>query len=165
MKTNTQAGFIPFIIALIIALSVGGGVVAYRSNEHRKEAKLEEELKLDAEKGVVESKLATEGSSKSSESLNPKKKVEDRDDRYEDEDEDDDDNVAGSSGGTTLPPAPTTSASYTLAEVKLHGTKTDCWTVVNGSVYNVTSWISQHPGGQMAITSMCGVDEIGRAHV
>lgn len=51
-----------------------------------------------------------------------------------------------------------TSQTYTLADVAKHNNKTSCWTVVNGGVYNVTSWISQHPGGEQAIISMCGID-------
>lgn len=52
----------------------------------------------------------------------------------------------------------TTLNSYTLADVASHKTQADCWTVVNGEVYNVTSWISKHPGGAQAIVGMCGVD-------
>jgi cytochrome b involved in lipid metabolism len=48
--------------------------------------------------------------------------------------------------------------TFTMADVATHKTQNDCWTVVNGSVYNVTSWISKHPGGAGAIASMCGVD-------
>lgn len=55
-------------------------------------------------------------------------------------------------------PNTTTLSSYTLADVASHKTQADCWTVVNGDVYNVTSWIAQHPGGAQAIISMCGVD-------
>ncbi len=59
-------------------------------------------------------------------------------------------------------PLPTTTVTpgttYTLADVALHKTESDCWTAVNGSVYNVTSWIAQHPGGAQAIIGMCGVD-------
>ena len=53
---------------------------------------------------------------------------------------------------------PTPTNSYSLADVALHKTQSDCWTAVNGSVYDVTSWISQHPGGAGAIISMCGID-------
>ena len=49
-------------------------------------------------------------------------------------------------------------ASYTLADVAKHATATDCWTAVEGKVYNVTPWITQHPGGQRAIIGMCGID-------
>lgn len=68
--------------------------------------------------------------------------------------------VVQHSSSTTVPTTPTTtpSASYTLATVALHKSASDCWTTVDGSVYNVTSWIAQHPGGSGAIISMCGVD-------
>jgi cytochrome b involved in lipid metabolism len=47
---------------------------------------------------------------------------------------------------------------YTLAQVAVHNTKSDCWTTINGGVYNVTTWISNHPGGESAIMSLCGTD-------
>lgn len=49
-------------------------------------------------------------------------------------------------------------AGYTMTEVQKHNTASDCWAVVNGSVYNFTSWISEHPGGAQAIINMCGKD-------
>lgn len=64
----------------------------------------------------------------------------------------------GKGGTLTEPVSLGTVKSYTLADVSTHNNSTDCWTVVNGSVYDVTSWISRHPGGQNAIKSMCGVD-------
>lgn len=36
---------------------------------------------------------------------------------------------------------------YTLDDVKKHNKKTDAWLVINNKVYNVTSWINNHPGG------------------
>jgi cytochrome b involved in lipid metabolism len=45
-----------------------------------------------------------------------------------------------------------------MAEVAQHKSQSDCWSVVDGSVYNLTSWIAEHPGGSGAILSMCGVD-------
>lgn len=57
--------------------------------------------------------------------------------------------------GTTTTPKP---SGYTMAQVAAHNTASSCWTAINGSVYNVTSWISQHPGGQQAIISLCGTD-------
>lgn len=47
---------------------------------------------------------------------------------------------------------------YTLAQVATHNTPANCWTAINGGVYNVTSWISQHPGGSQAIINLCGID-------
>lgn len=49
-------------------------------------------------------------------------------------------------------------ASYTLAQVSAHNKASDCWSAINGSVYNLTSWISRHPGGQQAILGLCGKD-------
>ena len=51
-----------------------------------------------------------------------------------------------------------TKTSYSATEVAAHKTASDCWSIVNGNVYNLTSWISQHPGGSRAIISMCGID-------
>jgi len=53
-------------------------------------------------------------------------------------------------------PKPT--GSYTMAQVAAHNQAADCWSVVDGKVYNLTSWISRHPGGPAVITSMCGKD-------
>lgn len=55
-------------------------------------------------------------------------------------------------------PVPTGPKSYTMAEVVKHGSQSDCWSVVNGDVYSLTSWIEQHPGGAGEIISMCGID-------
>ena len=48
--------------------------------------------------------------------------------------------------------------TYTLADVSKHNNPSDCWTAVNGKVYEVTKWINEHPGGAKAIISMCGID-------
>ena len=58
-------------------------------------------------------------------------------------------------GTTTTPVAGST---YTLADVTKHATQADCWTTINGAVYNVTSWIAKHPGGAQAIIGLCGID-------
>jgi cytochrome b involved in lipid metabolism len=47
---------------------------------------------------------------------------------------------------------------YVLAEVATHSTPENCWTVIRGSVYDVTAWITQHPGGEKAILKTCGID-------
>ncbi len=46
----------------------------------------------------------------------------------------------------------------TVDEVAKHNSASSCYTIVNGNVYDMTNWISQHPGGQRAIKSMCGID-------
>merc|ERR1719162_646619 len=47
---------------------------------------------------------------------------------------------------------------YTLEEVAKHTTKNDCWVVVDGNVLDVTSFLSQHPGGELAILTFAGKD-------
>lgn len=47
--------------------------------------------------------------------------------------------------------------SYTMAEVSAHSTESDCWLVVNDSVYDVTGFVDQHPGGK-EILKGCGKD-------
>ncbi len=38
-----------------------------------------------------------------------------------------------------------------------HNTQTDCWTIVNGSVYDITPYVPSHPGGA-EILRACGAD-------
>ncbi|HVM58867.1 MAG TPA: cytochrome b5 domain-containing protein [Candidatus Paceibacterota bacterium] len=56
--------------------------------------------------------------------------------------------------GTGTPASPT----FTAAEVAAHDSAQSCYTSINGSVYDLTPWISQHPGGPEAILSICGTD-------
>merc|ERR1712051_566002 len=46
----------------------------------------------------------------------------------------------------------------TLEEVAKHNSKADCWVVVNGQVLNVTNFLSEHPGGELAILTFAGKD-------
>merc|ERR1712176_1333607 len=47
---------------------------------------------------------------------------------------------------------------FTMEEVAKHTTKDDCWVVVADQVLNVTSFLSQHPGGELAILTFAGKD-------
>jgi hypothetical protein len=49
-------------------------------------------------------------------------------------------------------------AGYTLEKVKANASAASCWTVIKGNVYDLTKWIGSHPGGESAITSLCGTD-------
>ena len=62
--------------------------------------------------------------------------------------------ASATTGGTTTP----TTSGYTMADVAKHNSQSSCWTAINGNVYDVTSWIDQHPGGAQAIISLCGID-------
>ena len=45
---------------------------------------------------------------------------------------------------------------YTLEEVESHNNEVDCWTVVDGKVYNLTHFQSMHPGGRKALKRAMG---------
>merc|ERR1719203_2187584 len=47
---------------------------------------------------------------------------------------------------------------YTMEEVAKHTSKTDCWVVVAGQVLNVTKFLGEHPGGELAILTFAGKD-------
>lgn len=61
-------------------------------------------------------------------------------------------------------PAPTKSSAaggaVTLSaqEVASHNSAASCWTIVNGNVYNLTSYIQRHPGGPSVLKNICGRD-------
>ena len=55
-------------------------------------------------------------------------------------------------------PTPPSSDGYSMAQVRTNNSATSCWAVINGSVYNLTTWINSHPGGSGAIISLCGTD-------
>lgn len=74
-----------------------------------------------------------------------------------------------SSSAPAATPTPSSSASasvsgtaaaapLSLADVQAHGSPDDCWAAVNGNVYDLTDWISRHPGGSGVIEAMCGTD-------
>lgn len=50
------------------------------------------------------------------------------------------------------------SVTLSMDEVKRHSTAADCWTVVDGSVYDMTTFIQRHPAGAGDIIDMCGED-------
>ncbi len=42
--------------------------------------------------------------------------------------------------------------------VAKHSSQSDCWTIIDGVVYDITSYVSFHPGGLDTILQACGVD-------
>jgi cytochrome b involved in lipid metabolism len=46
---------------------------------------------------------------------------------------------------------------YDMAEISKHATAADCWMSIEGKVYNVTSFVNSHPGGEKILKG-CGTD-------
>ena len=47
---------------------------------------------------------------------------------------------------------------YTLQDVKSHDQKDDCWIVISEHVYDITSFLKQHPGGSGILMNVAGED-------
>eukprot|EP01129_Flabellula_baltica_P009174 TRINITY_DN3704_c0_g1_i1.p1 TRINITY_DN3704_c0_g1~~TRINITY_DN3704_c0_g1_i1.p1 ORF type:complete len:136 (+),score=31.48 TRINITY_DN3704_c0_g1_i1:2-409(+) len=47
---------------------------------------------------------------------------------------------------------------YTMKQVRKHNREHDCWVVVDGFVYDLTSFIGQHPGGGQLLVDRAGKD-------
>jgi len=43
-----------------------------------------------------------------------------------------------------------------LTEITKHNSINDCWLLINNKVYNVTSYLTSHPGGVGTISPYCG---------
>lgn len=52
----------------------------------------------------------------------------------------------------------TTKTGISMVEVQNHATASDCWALIDGNVYDLTTWIKNHPGGAGVIKAMCGTD-------
>ena len=46
----------------------------------------------------------------------------------------------------------------TMDQVAMNDSEESCWSVVDGSVYDLTDWINKHPGGASRIIQLCGTD-------
>lgn len=61
---------------------------------------------------------------------------------------------------TTNQNANTTNTTKVLnmAEVSKHNSQSDCWLVISGKVYDITSYFGRHPGGNGTMLATCGTD-------
>lgn len=47
---------------------------------------------------------------------------------------------------------------FTAQEISKHNSKQDCWVIIHGNVYDLTNFLSEHPGGQKIILKYAGKD-------
>ena len=69
--------------------------------------------------------------------------------------------IGGGGGGAVAGGAPAAGGGapgIPMTEVAKYSSKTDCWVVVDGQVLDVTSFLSEHPGGELAILTFAGKD-------
>ncbi|XP_043275079.1 cytochrome b5 isoform X2 [Venturia canescens] len=47
---------------------------------------------------------------------------------------------------------------FTRAEVAKHNDSKECWLIIHNSVYNVTAFLNEHPGGEEVLLEQAGND-------
>merc|ERR1711935_1106905 len=62
---------------------------------------------------------------------------------------------AAAAGGAA---AGTSGASFTKEDVATHNSKASCWVILNDRVLDVTDFLGDHPGGELAILTFAGKD-------
>lgn len=66
--------------------------------------------------------------------------------------------IAGQQAATIAPQAGNT---ITMADASKHSANNDCYLVIKNVAYDVSSYISSHPGGRRTITDRCGKEVTG----
>lgn len=51
-----------------------------------------------------------------------------------------------------------TTVTLSKTELAKHNSVTSCWLLISGKIYDVTSYLNSHPGGEAEILKTCGTD-------
>ncbi len=137
---------ISILVGVVLVLGVGGFVLLQKNAT-------ESPRSINLDTGIN-----TEVIDMSAPSQNSNAPTTNDDDKEEFEDEDDDAPVPTPAGASGAAGAPAASSGIASATVASHNNRASCWSSINGSVYDLTSWIPKHPGGEQAILGLCGAD-------
>merc|ERR1719252_252473 len=66
--------------------------------------------------------------------------------------------AGGAAAGGAAAAAGGGGGGYTVEEVAKHNNKSSCWVILNGRVLDVTDFLKDHPGGELAILTFAGKD-------
>ena len=47
---------------------------------------------------------------------------------------------------------------YTLEDISNHNTENDCWICIYTTVYDITDFLNEHPGGKSLLLQVAGQD-------
>ncbi len=72
-------------------------------------------------------------------------------------------NTGNTNSNTEISPKPTVvkpqgNITLSMAEISKHNKSSDCWMLISGKVYNITSYFGSHPGGNSTMAATCGTD-------
>jgi cytochrome b involved in lipid metabolism len=62
------------------------------------------------------------------------------------------------SAGASTPSSLVPGLNITPNQVAENNSKSSCWTIVDGNVYDITKYVPNHPGGEAEILKICGKD-------
>lgn len=65
--------------------------------------------------------------------------------------------IVDNAPSTNSSPSSVPAMGILLSDVESHNTREDCWTAIDGGVYDVTKFISKHKGGDKILFA-CGKD-------
>ncbi|MGJ9424620.1 cytochrome b5 domain-containing protein [Nesterenkonia halotolerans] len=58
----------------------------------------------------------------------------------------------------TAPEGAGAAEAFTMDQVEENDSAESCWAVMSGTVYDLSDWIEDHPGGPERIEGLCGTD-------
>ena len=58
----------------------------------------------------------------------------------------------------TTPTPAKKSLTLNMTEISKHNKESDCWMLISGKVYDITSYFGSHPGGNGTMAATCGTN-------